>query len=141
MKTAIIYKSFTGVTRQYAEWLAEAVNGDVLTYRQATPGKLAAYDAYVIMSGTYISWMPLASFLRKRWEMIRDKKVAVIAVGVIPPEDKGSIISYERIPEYIRPKIMYWKLPGKMGNKDITNIGPVARENLQPVIEYLESEQ
>lgn len=137
MKTAIIYRSFTGITRQYAQWLAESVQGEVLTFGQASGDRLRDYDAVVIMSGTYCSWMPLVSFLKKCWEAIKDKKVAVAAVGVIPPQDQGSQISYNRIPEHIRAAVKYWKLPGKMGKKESTDFGPVARENLDPIIAHI----
>jgi len=139
MKTAIIYKSFTGTTRQYAQWLTEDVGGELLTFRQAKPDKLAGFDICVIMSGTYISWMPLVSFLKKRWKILKDKKVGVVAIGVVPPEHQGSKISYERIPEQIRLAIKYWKLPGKTGKNMPTVIGPVARENLEPIIEFIKS--
>jgi menaquinone-dependent protoporphyrinogen IX oxidase len=142
MSTAIIYKSFTGTTRQYAKWLAEEVSGELLTFRQADPEKLAGFDTCVIMSGTYCSWMPLVGFLKKRWEVLKDKKVAVVAIGIVPIDDKGSIAAYERIPEPIRAAVKYWKLPGKMGKNKLPNIapvGPVARENLHPVIDYLGS--
>lgn len=138
MKIAIIYRSFLGTTRQYAEWLAEDVGGEVLAYRQADPGSLAAYDAFVIMSGTYASWMPLVAFLKKKWDFIKGKKVAVVAVGAVPAEDQASISAYERIPEYIRLSIKYFKLPGRMGQKTLP-IGSVARENLEPVADFIRS--
>ena len=35
MKTAIIYVSQTGFTKQYAEWLAEEVGGDCMPFAEA----------------------------------------------------------------------------------------------------------
>jgi len=44
--------------------------------------------------------------------------------------------SYEKLPEYIRNRVKYFKLPGKIGS---ANAEKVKRENLQPVIEYIQS--
>jgi len=42
--------------------------------------------------------------------------------------------SYEKIPEEIRNKIKYFKLPGKIGP---AGKAKVQQENLQPVLEYI----
>jgi menaquinone-dependent protoporphyrinogen oxidase len=137
MKTLIFYRSLTGSTTQYAQWLAEETGGELLSYRQAKPDLLSSADAVVVMSGTYASFMPLVGFLKKNWPRIQGKKVAAVAVGVVPPEDQGSRIAYERIPQEIRTSIKYWKLPGKMGqNKSFGELRP---DNLKPVIDYLRS--
>jgi menaquinone-dependent protoporphyrinogen IX oxidase len=137
MKTAIIYRSFLGTTRHYAKWLAEDIGSEVMTFSQASADKPAGFDTIIIMSGTYCSWMPLVSFLKKHWDNIKDKKVAVVAVGIVMGEDPGNKISYERIPEEIRAKIKYFKIPGRMGNNPKANKMPVVRQNLKPVIDFV----
>ena len=47
MKTAIIYVSQTGFTKQYAEWLAEEVSGECMTIAEAEKKDLSGYDAVV----------------------------------------------------------------------------------------------
>ena len=137
MKTIVVYKSFTGATKQYARWLAESLGIEAKKF-SAARADMDAAETVVAMSGTYCSWMPLVSFLKKNWEMIKDKKVVVIAVGIVPPADKGSEDAFNRIPAGIRAKIKFFKVPGKMGKTPpVNNFGPMARAFLDPAIEYL----
>jgi hypothetical protein len=76
----------------------------------------------------------LLGYLKKRWSVIQGKRVILIAVGMAPPESPDSRKSYEKIPEEIRNKIKYFKLPGKIGP---AGKAKVRQENLQPVLEYL----
>jgi menaquinone-dependent protoporphyrinogen IX oxidase len=139
MKTIIAYKTKTGTTKQYAQWLGEALEVRPLSYSEIKPDDLKTCDACVVMSGTYASLMPLTKFLKKHWDLIKDKKVAVVAVGMAPPEVGWSKFSYKQIPKPIREKIKYWKLPGMKDGKMAENLPPVKKENLDPVIEYLGS--
>ena len=132
MKTAVIYRSFLGATKQYAKWLGEDLGADVFTFRQIADDKLSGYDAVIISSGTYAGWMPLMGFLKKKWDVIKDKKVAVLAVGSVEPEHPGSKIVYEKIPPEIRGKIKYFKVWGKMCDKEKPERG-VKKENLAEV--------
>lgn len=134
MKTAIIYKSYLGATKQYAEWLSQEAGADLHTFNSVSPEELKNYDTIVVASGTYASFMPLNRFLKKNWPSIENKKVIVVAVGMVPADDPGSKISYERIPAPIREKITYIKIPGKFGQKTESNI---KKENLQPVLEAI----
>lgn len=135
MTTAIIYKSFFGVTKQYAVWLKNKIQADLFLMKEVKKEQLANYDLIVIMSGTYAGWMPLVKYLKMNWPNLKDKKVVVVAVGAAPQADPWSQRSYERIPAAIREKIKYFKLPGRMGK-----VAPlsVKEENLEPVINYLQ---
>ena len=46
----ILYKSQTGFTKQYAEWIAAETGGDLLEFKAATPDKLSGYDKIVFGS-------------------------------------------------------------------------------------------
>ena len=135
MKTAIIYRSFLGSTRKYAEWLHESIKSSNL-YK---PGRiknrqLAEYDLVIICSGTYAGWISLRGYLKKKWPVIKEKKVILLVVGLVPQEDAESVASYEKIPEHIRQEIQYFKVPGAWGARNREN---VKKENLRPVLDYI----
>ena len=67
---------------------------------------------------------------------MREKKVVLLVVGMAPPRQTESITAYNKIPEHIRQEIKYFKLPGTIGSG---NRQQVRKENLQPVIEYINS--
>lgn len=133
MRTVIIYSSTLGTTRKYAMWLREALEADL---SKANAGQRSAqdYDLIIVCSPTYLGQIRLLGYLKKRWSVIQGKRVILIAVGMAPPESPDSRKSYEKIPEDIRGKIQYFKLPGKIGP---AGKAKVRQENLQPVLEYL----
>ncbi len=135
MRTVIIYNSLLGTTKRYAMWLREALEADM---SKANAGRASAlnYDLIIICSPTYIGQIRLLGYLKKRWSVLQGKRVILIAVGMAPPESPDSRESYESIPEEIRNRIRYFKLPGKIGP---AGKAKVKQENLQPVLEYIRS--
>lgn len=135
MRTVIIYSSILGTTKKYALWLREALEADL---SKANAGRVSAldYDLIIVCSPTYMGRIRLLGYLKKRWNVLQWKRVMLIAVGMAPPESPDSRRSYESIPEEIRSKIRYFKLPGKIGP---AGKAAVKQENLQPVLEYVRS--
>jgi len=137
MKIAIFYKTHLGSTRNYCKWLQEKFDADLFLFRQLKKAKFTNYDTIIISSGTYKGKMPLVKFIEAAWPQIKNKSVIVMAVGMVDPNDKASILSYKMIPEQIRKNIKYFKLPGQIGNKK--PMGEVKSENLKDVVKYLKS--
>ncbi|MDD5190947.1 MAG: flavodoxin domain-containing protein [Dehalococcoidales bacterium] len=135
MKTAIVFKSTFGASRQYAEWLHEAIPSDLFPVKFVDVETIRRYDTIVVCGGTYAGILAFNGFLKKHQASLIAKKLVLVAVGIAPPDDKASVASYQTIPEQIRRIAGYYKLPGKIG-KDKT--GAVNKENLRPVIGYIE---
>ena len=136
MKTAIIYKSFLGTTKKYAEWLHESIESDLFKSKEIGEKGLEEYDLVVLCSGTYVGWIGIRGYLKKRWNSLRGKKVILLVVGIVPPDDADSAKAYDKIPESIRQDIKYFKVAGTIGS---ANADQVKKENLQPVLEYINS--
>ena len=136
MKTAIVYKSFLGTTRKYAEWLHESLESSLFKSSQVGESKLREYELIILCSGTYMGLISLRGYLKKTWGTLQWKKVMLLVVGLAPPENADSAKAFEKIPEHIRKNIKYFKIPGKVLS---ANSGKVTKENLQPVLEYINS--
>ena len=134
MKTAIVYRSFLGSTKRYAEWLHEEVESDLFGAMAARRSRVAEYDLLVLCSGTYAGWISIRGRLNRWWSTLRGKKVILLVVGLAPPEDPESERAYLKIPEHIRNEIKYFKVPGAWGER---NREQVKKENLQPVLEHI----
>ena len=135
MRTAIVYRSFLGTTRKYAEWLHESIEASGLFKPgQVKDKKLAEYDLVIICAGTYAGWISLRGYLKKKWPVLQGKKVILLVVGLVPQEDTESTTAYMKIPENIRQEIRYFKVPGAWGSRNREN---VKKENLQPVLDYV----
>ena len=134
MKSLILYRSYLGTTKKYALWLKEKIEADIATFYEVPDESLKKYDQIIVMSGTYAGQMPLVKFLKKKWPLIFQKKVVVIAVGAAPEDDEASLVAYHLIPQNIRNKISYFKIPGKIL---AVNQDQVRVENLQKIIKSL----
>ena len=52
-KIAVIYKSKYGSTKQYAEWIAQALDAPLFEASSVNPAQLAEYDVVVYGGGLY----------------------------------------------------------------------------------------
>jgi hypothetical protein len=56
-------------------WLAEALDADVLRFRDATRPRLSAYACVIVCSWTFGGRLPLTGLLREHQDVLRDKGV------------------------------------------------------------------
>jgi len=136
MDTVIIYRSFFGTTKRYAERLHEEIEADIYKHNQIDKQSLLKYDLVILCAGTYAGWISLSGYLKKHWSVLKDRKVILLIIGAAPVDDPWSIRSYEKIPEQIRQGIKYFKLPSKIDSQEADK---VRKGNLAPVIEYIKS--
>lgn len=89
-KTVVIYKSNTGYTKKYAEWIAEVLKCDVMENRKMTVNKLDSYDI-VILGGSIMAGMVSGSnFFKKNFEQLKRKKLVVYACGMDDLDEEGA---------------------------------------------------
>ena len=78
-----------GAARKYAEWLKEKTGFPVLETKQVTEDQLARPDTVILLGGVYASGIGGMGFLRKHWQALAGKKLAVFAVGASPYEEEN----------------------------------------------------
>jgi len=135
MKTAIFYRSFLGNSRNYALWLGKYLKTDVLGFNDFNNETIKKYQMVVVISGTYAGWMPLTGFLQKHWEILKNKKVIVVSVGISPANVPYTKKTFQKIPPEILKKVKHFRIPGNMFG--IKPLGDVEKENLKEVVKYL----
>lgn len=133
MKTVIIYRTFLGTTKKYAQWINEEIYADLRKTTELNKRDLGQYNNIIICSGTYMGWISIMSYLQKIWPDIKGKNVILLVTGMLPENDIQSQNSYNQIPEEIREGIKYFKLPGQIGTINSEN---VKKENIRPVVNY-----
>ena len=133
MSIAIVYKTIYGSTGKYAKWLSEAVKSDVFEMDDVKTGLLKNFDNIIVMSGTYGGKMQWVDFLKNNWEILKNKKLIAISVGVVPMNHWWSKINYFFVPKFIKDKIKYFKIYGKTKDSEIE----INKNNLDLIIKYL----
>lgn len=85
MKTVIAYRSKTGYTKKYAEWLAEELHCGCI--ENPSLSALLAYDTIIYGGGIYIGKINGIGLITKNFEQLKDKRLIVFAVGISPGRD------------------------------------------------------
>ncbi|MFC1899467.1 flavodoxin family protein [Chloroflexota bacterium] len=130
MKTAIIYRSFFGTTKRYAELLHKEIESDIYRYNQKDKKSIFEYGLVILCTGTYAGWISLSGYLQKYWNVLKDREIVLLVIGAAPEDVPWSVRSYEKIPGQIRGEIKYYKLPSKIDIK---------KASLAPIIEYVKN--
>lgn len=88
-KTLIIYKSKYGATRKYVDMLQGEIACDVCNLKDLKTNNFKSYQCIVFMGGVYASGIAGMKILRKNYHLLKDKKIAVFAVGASPFDEKA----------------------------------------------------
>lgn len=88
MKTTIIFFSKTGFTKKYVDWLAQEIECDVLSVRQAKKGNVQYYDRIV-----FASWIRAGSIQKlKFFKKLHFYGEKIVLVTGASPESDSSIM-------------------------------------------------
>ncbi|MDR3596583.1 flavodoxin domain-containing protein [Clostridium sp.] len=87
MKTVVIYKSKTGFTRKYAEWIAEELSADIFEASKVKINTLNKYDTIIYGGSLYAVGIIGVRLIKKNINKLKDKKLVVFATGASPSRD------------------------------------------------------
>lgn len=87
MKGIIIYKTKYGTTKKYVDWLIEDTKFDSIEVEKANINNIKDYDTIILCGPVYASSIKGLSFIRKNYNNLKDKKLAIFGVGASPLED------------------------------------------------------
>ena len=109
-KVLIIYFSPYGTTKEYAEWIAEALNGDIYSINNLNQSILKNYDIIIFGSGLYAGKINGIDIILKNYETLKNKKLIIFTCG---------LADYSKI-EHINA--IYNRLKNELSEKIIENI-------------------
>ena len=89
MKTIVIYKSKTGFTKKYAEWIAEDLSADIFDVSKVTINMLTEYDTMIYGGSLYAVGINGVKFITQNINKLKDKKVVVFATGASPSREEA----------------------------------------------------
>lgn len=83
-KTVIIYRSKTGFSRRYAQWLAEDLQCQAVDFRERNRLRLPEYGTIILAGGLYAGQMAGLGWLKKQLPGLAGRRIAALAVGCAP---------------------------------------------------------
>ena len=123
MKTMVVYKSKYGSTKQYAEWIAEAIGCEAKDAKGVKIEELEACDAIVYGGGLYAEVIAGVNLITKHFDKLQDKKIAVFTTGITPMEYReyyDKMVLEKNFTSEMAKKIRIFNYPGKMILKELS---------------------
>jgi menaquinone-dependent protoporphyrinogen IX oxidase len=87
MKTVVVYKSVTGFTKKYAQWIAEDLNTDLYNVKEIDIGKLLYYDLIIYGGSLHAVGISGVSIIKDNLDKLYDKKIIIYATGASPARE------------------------------------------------------
>lgn len=81
-KTAVVYKSKYGATKQYAQWIKEELGADIFESKTVKAQDLKDYDTVIYGGGLYAGQINGIKFLSQNYEELKDKHLILYTCGL-----------------------------------------------------------
>ncbi|MDL2224731.1 flavodoxin domain-containing protein [Eubacteriales bacterium OttesenSCG-928-M02] len=136
MKIAILYTSKYGSTKQYAQWLKEALpEADLYEAKEAADKDLGAYDGLIYGGWLHAGNIKGLGALKKRRDLKPDMHLLVFGVGATPTEHAAieQLVAQNQLPGMER--VQYFYLPGNMDVAKMTLGDRTMMKMLKKVLE------
>lgn len=88
MRTVVIYKSKTGFTKKYAEWISEALSADIFDVSKVDVNIVTAYDTVIYGGSLYAVGIIGIKYITQNIDKLKGKKVIVFATGASPSSEE-----------------------------------------------------
>jgi flavodoxin len=113
---AVIYQSHYGATKQYAEWIAEELNAELIERKKASAATLGKYDIAIYGGGLYASGILGADLVAKN----AVKNLVLFTVGLADPQETDySDILKRSFPDASRQPVKTFHLRGFIDYKKL----------------------
>ena len=84
IETIVIYKSKTGFTKRYAEFIAEDLDAEIYELHEIKIEDIDKYDTIIYGGGLYAGGINGIDFINKNIDILKKHKVIVFATGLCP---------------------------------------------------------
>jgi len=91
MKTVVVYKSISGFTKKYAEWIAEELEADLLRLEKNDIDILLKYDIIIYGGSLHAVGISGVNIIKNNLNKLRDKNIIIFTTGASLPNE--SIVS------------------------------------------------
>jgi len=119
-ETLVLYRSKYGSTQRYAQWIAEAVDADIMDVSKADPDLLSGYDTIVFGGSLHAVGITGVKVITDNYAAIKDKRLIVFCVGCSPGRDRDLKKVWEaNFTEKMRDRIPFFYARGAFDFKKL----------------------
>jgi len=87
LQAVVIYRSISGFTKKYAEWIAEECNADIYDAKEFDAQKLSDYSTIIFGGSLHAVGINGIKLVKENLPKLADKKIVVFTVGASPPSE------------------------------------------------------
>jgi menaquinone-dependent protoporphyrinogen IX oxidase len=123
-RTVVVYRSISGFTKKYSEWIAEELKADLFEAKEIKIEKLREYDLIIFGGSLHAVGINGIKLIKKNISQLANKKIVVFAVGASPPKEGiTNEIRKNNFPDEEQKNIQLYYLRGgfKFSKLDFTN--------------------
>ena len=91
MKTIVVYKSISGFTKKYAEWIAEELEADLFRVEKIDIDILLKYEIIIYGGSLHAVGISGVKIIKNNLNKLRDKNIIIFTTGASLPNE--SIVS------------------------------------------------
>lgn len=133
--TVVLYKSKYGSTKKYAKWISDELKADLYDSSNIKLKDILNYDVIVYGGGLYASGINGISFIRKNFNILKNKNIIVFTIGLSPADSKElkSIID-KNFKEDMKKNIKFFHFRGGIDYKNLSFIHRIMMNMLRKMI-------
>ena len=96
-KVLLIYKSNTGFTKKYAQWIQEELNCSAIELKDANISEVTKYDIVIFGGGIHANKINGIKFIKNNLELFKNKHLIIFATGATPASAVEEVKEFERV--------------------------------------------
>lgn len=116
----MLYHSWYGSTRRYAEELARQLHARIYPLANAGAVPAGEKDPLIVLSAVHGAAMPAADYVRRHHDLVENRPVAVVNVGMTLLEDARRKDPLRRVLGEKAEKVERFYLPGRMAYSELS---------------------
>ncbi len=87
MKTVVVYKSMSGFTKKYAEWIAQELSADLSEAKKIDNDKLQKYDTIIYGGSLHAGGISGVNLIKKNLKRLKGKNIIIFTTGASPSKE------------------------------------------------------
>ena len=87
LRTVVVYRSISGFTKKYAEWIGNDLSADIYDIREIDIDRFLDYDLIIFGGSLHAIDIKGVKFIKENLGRLSEKKIVIFAVGASPSRE------------------------------------------------------